>query len=171
MIDDDLGISASGTGAPASDALLRACTGQVGAVFSIDRMAGLQWPGVAYVAGILPCDRGLLIDADTVYDPSVTNDRPLLGMKGTISEMEVASFRERAEAALRQKAQRGELFQRGADRLRQDGGGSDRERSRCSRRDGHRADLSEVCGGGKRAAGLSVAGSAADPAARRARTR
>ena len=33
-------------------------------------------------------------------------------MKGTISEMEVASFRERAEAALRQKAQRGELFQR-----------------------------------------------------------
>jgi recombinase/recombinase-like zinc beta ribbon protein len=36
----------------------------------------------------------------------------LLGMKGTISEMEVASFRERAHAALLQKAQRGALVQR-----------------------------------------------------------
>jgi len=34
----------------------------------------------------------LLIDAETVYDPSLTNDRLLLGMKGTISEMELASF-------------------------------------------------------------------------------
>src|SRR5467141_4491653 len=33
-------------------------------------------------------------------------------MKGTISEMEVASFRERAHAALLQKAQRGALVQR-----------------------------------------------------------
>jgi DNA invertase Pin-like site-specific DNA recombinase len=33
-------------------------------------------------------------------------------MKGTISEMEVASFRERGQAALRQKAQRGALIQR-----------------------------------------------------------
>ena len=29
----------------------------------------------------------LLIDAETVYDPRLTNDRLLLGMKGTISEM------------------------------------------------------------------------------------
>src|ERR1017187_8692256 len=42
----------------------------------------------------------------------VTNDRLLLGMKGTISEMEVANFRERGQAALRQKAQRGALVQR-----------------------------------------------------------
>ena len=54
----------------------------------------------------------LLIDADTVYDPHVSNDRLLLGMKGTLSEMEAASFYERAEAALRQKAQRGELVRR-----------------------------------------------------------
>jgi DNA invertase Pin-like site-specific DNA recombinase len=33
-------------------------------------------------------------------------------MKGTISEMEVASFRERGQAALQQKAQRGTLVQR-----------------------------------------------------------
>jgi len=35
-------------------------------------------------------------------------------MKGTISEMEVASFRERAQAALLQKAQRGALIRRAA---------------------------------------------------------
>src|SRR6516225_5739727 len=46
----------------------------------------------------------LLIDAETVYDPKLTNDRLLLGMKGTIAEMEVATFRERAQAALLQKA-------------------------------------------------------------------
>jgi excisionase family DNA binding protein len=34
------------------------------------------------------------------------------GLKGTISEMEIASFRERAHAALRQKAERGALVQR-----------------------------------------------------------
>ena len=47
-----------------------------------------------------------------VYDPRLPNDRLLLGMKGTISEMEVANFRERGQAALRQKAQRGALVQR-----------------------------------------------------------
>jgi DNA invertase Pin-like site-specific DNA recombinase len=54
----------------------------------------------------------LLIDAEAVYDPRLTNDRLLLGMKGTISEMEVASFRERAQAAILQKAQRGALVRR-----------------------------------------------------------
>jgi len=35
-----------------------------------------------------------------------------LGIKGTISEMEVATFRERAQSALLQKAQRGALVRR-----------------------------------------------------------
>ena len=34
----------------------------------------------------------LLIDAEAVYDPRLTNDRLLLGMKGTISEMEFAEL-------------------------------------------------------------------------------
>ncbi len=54
----------------------------------------------------------LLIDAETIYDPKVTNRRLLLGMKGTISEMEVTSLRERAQAALLQNAQRGALVRR-----------------------------------------------------------
>jgi hypothetical protein len=54
----------------------------------------------------------LLIDAEAVYDPRLTNDRLLLGMKGTISEIKVGSFRERAQAAILQKAQRGALVRR-----------------------------------------------------------
>ncbi len=114
VIDDDLGISGSGTRRPGFERLLRAlCDGQVGAVFSTEasRLArnGRDWHTLLDFCSIVGA---LLIDADAVYDARLTNDRLLLGMKGTISEMEVASFRERAQAALRQKAQRGALFQR-----------------------------------------------------------
>ena len=45
VIDDDLGISASGTRRAGFDQLLRAvCVGQVGAVFSIDAS---RWPAMA----------------------------------------------------------------------------------------------------------------------------
>jgi Recombinase/Resolvase, N terminal domain/Recombinase zinc beta ribbon domain len=89
------------------------CDGQVGAVFSIEasRLArnGRDWHTLLEFCSVVGA---LLIDAETVYDPRLTNDRLVLGMKGTISEMEVASFRERAHAALLQKAQRGALVQR-----------------------------------------------------------
>jgi DNA invertase Pin-like site-specific DNA recombinase len=114
VIDDDLGISGGGTRRPGFERLLRAlCDGQIGAVFSIEasRLArnGRDWHTLLEFCSVVGA---LLIDAEAVYDPRLTNDRLLLGMKGTISEMEVASFRERAHAALRQKAQRGALVQR-----------------------------------------------------------
>jgi DNA invertase Pin-like site-specific DNA recombinase len=114
VIDDDLGISGSGTHRPGFEHLLRAlCNGQVGAVFSIEasRLArnGRDWHTLLEFCSVVGA---LLIDAEAVYDPRLTNDRLLLGMKGTISEMEVASFRERAHAALQQKAQRGALVRR-----------------------------------------------------------
>ena len=114
VIDDDLGISGSGTHRPGFERLLRAlCDGQVGAVFSIEasRLArnGRDWHTLLEFCSVVGA---LLIDAEAVYDPRLTNDRLLLGMKGTISEMEVASFRERAHAALLQKAQRGALIRR-----------------------------------------------------------
>jgi DNA invertase Pin-like site-specific DNA recombinase len=116
VIDDDLGISGSGTLRHGFERLLRAlCDGQVGAVFSIEasRLArnGRDWHTLLEFCSIVDA---LLIDAEAVYDPRLTNDRLLLGMKGTISEMEVASFRERAQAALLQKAQRGALIRRAA---------------------------------------------------------
>jgi excisionase family DNA binding protein len=114
VIDDDLGISGSGTRRPGFERLLRAlCNGQVGAVFSIEasRLArnGRDWHTLLEFCSVVGA---LLIDAETVYDPRLTNDRLLLGMKGTISEMEVANFRERAQAALKQKAKRGALVRR-----------------------------------------------------------
>ena len=114
VIDDDLGISGSGTHRPGFERLLRAlCTEQVGAVFSVEasRLArnGRDWHTLLEFCSVVGA---LLIDADTLYDPRLPNDRLLLGMKGTISEMEIASFRERAHAALRQKAERGALVRR-----------------------------------------------------------
>jgi DNA invertase Pin-like site-specific DNA recombinase len=114
VIDDDLGVSGSGTRRAGFERLLRAlCDGQIGAVFSVEasRLArnGRDWHTLLEFCSVVGA---LLIDAEAVYDPTLTNDRLLLGMKGTISEMEVASFRERAHAAIMQKAQRGALVRR-----------------------------------------------------------
>jgi hypothetical protein len=50
------------------------------------------------------------VDEDGIYDPRHSNDRLLLGMKGTISELELSLFRQRSQEALKQKARRGALF-------------------------------------------------------------
>ena len=52
----------------------------------------------------------LLVDEDGVYEPRSPNDRLLLGMKGTMSEMELSIFRQRSTEAIKQKARRGELI-------------------------------------------------------------
>ena len=56
--------------------------------------------------------RTILSDEDGVYDPQDTNDRLLLGLKGTISEFELVTMRNRLERGRLHKAQRGELFHR-----------------------------------------------------------
>ena len=45
----------------------------------------------------------LVIDHDGIYDPSLLNDRLLLGLKGTMSEFEISLLRQRAMEARRQK--------------------------------------------------------------------
>ena len=114
VIDDDLGRSGSGTSRPGFDRLLRMlCDGEVGAVLSIEasRLArnGRDWHTLLEFCSVVGA---LLIDADGIYDAAQMNDRLLLGMKGTISEMELANFRQRAQEAMKQKAKRGELFMR-----------------------------------------------------------
>jgi hypothetical protein len=52
----------------------------------------------------------VLADEDGVYDPQDTNDRLLLGLKGTISEFELVTMRNRLERGRLHKAQRGALF-------------------------------------------------------------
>ena len=52
----------------------------------------------------------LLADQDGVYDASDPNDRLLLGLKGTISEVELHTMRQRLERGRLHKAQRGAMF-------------------------------------------------------------
>jgi len=114
VIDDDLGRSGAGIKRPGFERLLGGlCDGRVGAVFCVEasRLArnGRDWHTLLEFCSVVGA---LLIDAEGVYDPRDPNDRLLLGMKGQISEMELANFRARAQAALAQKAKRGELIQR-----------------------------------------------------------
>src|SRR5829696_626375 len=85
--------------------------GRVGAVVSIEasRLArnGRDGPTLLEFCGLVGT---LIADEDGVYDPRHPNDRLLLGMKGTMSEMELSLFRQRSLEALKQKARRGELF-------------------------------------------------------------
>src|SRR3984957_14879978 len=112
IIDDDLGRSGGGVARPGFEKLLAAlCDGRVGAVVSIEasRLArnGRDWHTLLEFCGLVGT---LIADEDGVYDPRLPNDRLLLGMKGTMSEMELTILRQRAHAALKQKARRGELF-------------------------------------------------------------
>ncbi len=130
VIDDDLGISGSGVSRPGFDRLLAAiCRGAVGAVVSIEasRLArnGRDWHTLLEFSALVG---SLIIDEDGVYDPRSPNDRLLLGMKGTLSEMELSLLRQRSVEALKLKAARGDLhttlavgYVRGpGDRIEQD---------------------------------------------------
>src|SRR5271157_2673380 len=111
VIDDDLGRSGGGTARPGFDRLLAAvCTGGASAVFAIEasRLArnGRDWHTLLEFCALV---NSLIIDEDGVYDPKQINDRLLLGMKGTFSELELSILRQRSQEALRLKAARGDL--------------------------------------------------------------
>jgi excisionase family DNA binding protein len=111
VIDDDLGISGGGVARPGFERLLAAiCGGQVGAVVSIEasRLArnGRDWHTLLEFCALVG---SIIVDEDGVYDPRSINDRLLLGMKGTMSEMELSLLRQRSVEALKLKAARGDL--------------------------------------------------------------
>ena len=112
IIDHDLGRSAGGLiERPGFERLVaEVCSGAVGAVFCIEasRLArnGRDWHHLIEMCGLVGA---VVVDPDGVYDPTILNDRLLLGLKGTMSEFELNLFRQRSQAAIDQKAQRGEL--------------------------------------------------------------
>src|SRR6202158_2414276 len=111
-IDDDLGRSGSGVSRPGFERLLAAiCEGRVGAVFAIEasRLArnGRDWHTLIEFCGLVGT---IIVGGDGIYDSRPSNDRLLLGMKGTMSELELSLFRQRSQEALKQKARRGALF-------------------------------------------------------------
>jgi len=112
VIDDDLGRSGGGIARPGFERLLVAiCEGRVGIVLAVEasRLArnGRDWHTLLEFCALVDC---VIADEDGIYDPRSPNDRLLLGMKGTMSEMELSILRQRSLEALKQKARRGELF-------------------------------------------------------------
>jgi len=103
VIDDDLGRSGGGIRRPGFERLLAAiCEGRVGAVLAIEasRLArnGRDWHTLIEFCGLVGT---VLVDEDGIYDPRYPNDRLLLGMKGTMSELELSLFRQRSRERAR----------------------------------------------------------------------
>lgn len=112
VIDCDLGLSGAGVENRLGfkDLIARVTLGEVGIVLSyeVTRLARncSDWYPLLDLCGYRQC---LIGDRDGVYDPGSPNGRLLLGLKGTISEVELHTLRGRLTAGLLNKAQRGEL--------------------------------------------------------------
>src|SRR5690242_15363945 len=112
VIDADLGLS----GASAvqrqgfKELTARVSLSEVGLILSLEvtRLARncSDWYPLLDICGLRGC---LIADRDGVYDPGSPNGRLLLGLKGTISELELHTIRSRLTAGLLAKAERGDL--------------------------------------------------------------
>lgn len=112
IIDDDLGKSAGGTAERSGfqRMVAQVCLGRVGVVAAreLSRFArnSRDWQQLVEVCRIVDT---LLVDEEAVYDARESNDRLLLGLKGSLNEYELDVLRQRAQTARRAKAARGEL--------------------------------------------------------------
>jgi DNA invertase Pin-like site-specific DNA recombinase len=113
VVDEDLGRSAAGTVTRAGFERMVAevCLGNVGGVAAreVSRFArnSREWQHLVEVCRVVDT---VLIDLEAVYCPRLSNDRLLLGLKGSLNEYELDLLRQRSVEARRAKAQRGELF-------------------------------------------------------------
>ena len=130
VVDEDLGRSAAGAVARAGFERMVAevCLGKVGAVAAreVSRFArnSRDWQQLVEMCRVVDT---LLIDQDTVYAPRQSNDRLLLGLKGSLNEYELDLLRQRSLSARYEKGRRGELvvgapvgFVKAGDRLEKD---------------------------------------------------
>src|SRR5258707_13261573 len=112
VIDSDLGVSGRWgvVREGFTELVRRVCSGEVGAIvgMEISRLARSS-AEVARLMKFAAITETLLIDADGVYDPGDVNDRMLLGLKGTMGEVELHVMAQRLRASKRAAAARGEL--------------------------------------------------------------
>ena len=112
VIDADLGLSGASAAQRSGfkELVGRVSLSEVGLILSIDvtRLARncSDWYPLLDICGLRGC---LIADRHSVYDPGSANGRLLLGLKGTISELELHTIRSRLTAGLLAKAERGEL--------------------------------------------------------------
>src|SRR5271167_2304326 len=113
VIDDDLGRSAAGgvQRAGFERMVAEVCLGKVGAVCAreVSRFArnSRDWQQLIEMCRVVDT---VLVDQETIYAPRAGNDRLLLGLKGSLNEYELDLLRQRAVAARRAKALRGEFL-------------------------------------------------------------
>jgi DNA invertase Pin-like site-specific DNA recombinase len=113
VVDEDLGRSASGSVMRAGfeRMVTEVCLGQIGAVAAreVSRFArnNRDWQKLVEVCRMVDT---LLIDQEMVYTPRLSNDRLLLGLKGSLNEYELDLLRQRSVEARLEKARRGELI-------------------------------------------------------------
>lgn len=112
VIDDDLGYTASGTITRQGFERMVAevCLGKVGVVAAreLSRFArnNREWQQLIEMCRVVDT---LLLDKEMVYAPRESNDRLLLGLKGSLNEYELDLLRARSVEARHAKARRGEL--------------------------------------------------------------
>ncbi len=112
VVDADLGLSGASTVGREGfkDLVARVALGEVGLILSIEvtRLARncSDWYPLLDLCGRHGC---LIGDRDGLYDPGLPDGRLILGLKGTVSEMELHSIRSRLTSGLLAKANRGEL--------------------------------------------------------------
>ncbi len=112
VIDDDLGVSAGGfADRPGFRELLtRVTMRQVGLILCVDasRLSrnSKDW---AQLFELCSYFETLIADYDQVYDLSRSNDKLVMGIKGTVSEMELTILKTRLRSGIEAKAARGEL--------------------------------------------------------------
>jgi DNA invertase Pin-like site-specific DNA recombinase len=112
-IDEDLGRSAAGPEVRSGFERMVAevSLGRVGAVAAreLSRFArnNRDWQQLMEVCRLVDT---LLIDQETIYDSRRSNDRLLLGLKGSMNEYELDLLRQRAWEARQAKARRGKLM-------------------------------------------------------------
>lgn len=112
VIDEDLGVSAGGfSNRPGFQKMLTMVTmKQAGIIFCVDasRLSrnSKDWAQLFELCGFF---HTLVADNDQIFDLNNPNDRMVLGIKGTMSEMELSVLKLRLKQGSIQKAGRGEL--------------------------------------------------------------
>jgi DNA invertase Pin-like site-specific DNA recombinase len=112
VIDDDLAMSATTTeGRTGFQRLVAEVSlDHVGLILGVEmsRLArsNKDWHQLLEVCALF---RTLLADLDGIYDPTLYNDRLLLGLKGTMSEAELHILKQRMYQGSLSKARRGDL--------------------------------------------------------------
>src|SRR5947208_2881024 len=126
IIDDDLGTSAA-LGAKVRNGFTQllgsVALGEVGMVLSIEvarlSRTDKDWCHLLELCQVFGT---LIADADHIYDLAAMDDQLVLGIKGTLSVVELKVLKSRLLRGQEEKARRGELFRMVAPGYRCDGG-------------------------------------------------